>query len=68
MRALDGMSGIDRDGIHQLANTSDEGLVTIHVYAPPLMQLTVYSEAAAETRLRSLRYTVDEDLDRPWAW
>ena len=63
VRALDGMSGIDRDGIHQLANTSEEGLVTIHVYAPPLMHLTVYSEGAAETELRSLRYTVDEDLD-----
>ena len=26
---------VDRDGIHQLANTSDEHLVTVHVYAPP---------------------------------
>ena len=62
VRALDGMSGIDRDGIHRLANTSDEGLVTIHVYAPPLMRLTVYTEDAPATELRSLRYTVDDDL------
>jgi len=26
---------VDRGGIHQLANTSDEHLVTVHVYAPP---------------------------------
>jgi cysteine dioxygenase len=26
---------VDRDGIRQLANTSDEHLVTVHVYAPP---------------------------------
>jgi predicted metal-dependent enzyme (double-stranded beta helix superfamily) len=62
VRALDGLAGIDRDGIHQLANRSSEDLVTIHVYSPALMQLTVYSEDAPATQLRQLRYTPLHDL------
>jgi cysteine dioxygenase len=56
------LAGIGRDGIHQLANTTGDDLITIHLYAPPLMQLTVYSEDAPGTELRPLRYTLDEDL------
>ena len=37
------MVGLERNGIHQLANTSGEDLVTVHVYAPALMELNVYS-------------------------
>ena len=37
------MIGVDRGGIHQLANTSADDLVTVHVYAPALMELNVYS-------------------------
>lgn len=33
---------VDRHDIHQLANTSDENLVTLHVYARPLQSITVY--------------------------
>jgi predicted metal-dependent enzyme (double-stranded beta helix superfamily) len=57
-----GWTGVDRDGIHQLANTSDEHLVTVHVYAPPLTELVVYSTSAAETERRPLRYTLADDL------
>ena len=53
---------VDRGGIHQLANTSDEHLVTVHVYAPPLTELVVYSTSAAETERRPLRYTLADDL------
>ena len=57
-----GWTGVDRDGIHQLANTSNEHLVTVHVCAPPLTELVVYSTSAAETERRPLRYTLADDL------
>ena len=62
MRPGQGLAGIGRKGIHELANTGEEDLVTVHVYAPPLMQLTVYSEDAPGTEMRALRYTLAEDL------
>ena len=57
------MIGLDRDGIHQLANTSDDDLVTVHVYAPALMELNVYSLTSATVERRRLRYTLADDLD-----
>jgi cysteine dioxygenase len=57
------MVGLDRDGIHQLANTSGDDLVTVHVYAPALMELNVYSTTSAAVERRRLRYTVTDDLD-----
>jgi predicted metal-dependent enzyme (double-stranded beta helix superfamily) len=63
VRADARMVGLDRGGIHQLANTSSEDLVTIHVYAPALMELHVYSTASAVVERRRLRYTVADDLD-----
>ena len=55
-------TGVDRGGIHQLANTAAEDLVTVHFYAPPLSELVVYSTSSAETERRPLRYTLAEDL------
>jgi cysteine dioxygenase len=55
--------GVDRGGIHQLANTSSEDLVTVHVYAPALMELNVYSTTSALVERRPLRYTLADDLD-----
>ena len=57
-----GWTGVDRDGIHQLANTSSENLVTVHVYAPPLLELTVYSADSADVERRPLRYTLADDM------
>jgi cysteine dioxygenase len=57
------MIGLDRDGIHQLANTSDDDLVTVHVYAPALVELNVYSTTSAVVERRRLRYTLADDLD-----
>ena len=54
--------GVDRGGIHQLANTSQENLVTVHVYAPPLSELVVYSTIAPDVERRPLRYTLAQDL------
>ena len=55
--------GLDRNGIHQLANTSGNDLITVHVYAPALMELNVYSTTSAEVERRPLRYTLADDLD-----
>jgi hypothetical protein len=57
-----GWTGVDRDGVHQLANTSTDDLITVHVYSPPLMELTVYSLDSPQTERRPLRYTLAEDL------
>ncbi len=54
--------GVDRNGIHQLADEAAEPLVTVHVYAPPLLELAVYDTASPEVERRTLRYTLSEDL------
>jgi predicted metal-dependent enzyme (double-stranded beta helix superfamily) len=54
--------GVDRGGVHQLADTKDEPLTTIHVYAPPLRELTVFDTEASAVQKRSLRYSLTEDL------
>jgi predicted metal-dependent enzyme (double-stranded beta helix superfamily) len=53
---------VDRGGIHQLADTSDEPLVTVHVYAPPLLELNVYDTASAAVERRALRASLADDL------
>jgi cysteine dioxygenase len=58
-----GWTGVDRDGIHQLANTDEEDLVTVHVYAPALMTLNVYSLDSPQVKRQTLRYTLAEDLE-----
>ena len=62
VRPEQGWIGVDRGGIHQLANTSDEGLITVHVYAPALMELAVYSTDSPKIERRVLRYTLADDL------
>jgi cysteine dioxygenase len=57
-----GWTGVDRDGIHQLANTAAEDLVTVHVYAPPLTELVVYSTDSPVAERRPLRYTLADDM------
>ena len=54
--------GVDRGGVHQLADTADEPLVTVHVYAPPLLELTVFHTESAAVEKRALRYSLTEDL------
>lgn len=58
-----GLTGLDRGGIHQLANLSADDLVTVHAYAPPLTAVTVYSTDGAEVERRPLRYTMADDID-----
>jgi cysteine dioxygenase len=57
-----GWTGVDRLGIHQLQNTAAEDLVTVHVYAPPLSELVVYSTEASDTVRRPLPSTLADDL------
>lgn len=57
-----GWTGVDRTGVHQLANTSDEHLVTVHVYAPPLLELTVFTTDSADVERRPLRHTLVDDM------
>lgn len=57
-----GWTGVDRGGIHQLLNSTVDDLVTVHVYAPPLTELVVYSTDSAETERRHLRATLADDL------
>ena len=57
-----GWTGVDRDGIHQLLNQAEDDLVTVHVYAPPLTELVVYSTETARTERRALRSSFADDL------
>jgi cysteine dioxygenase len=57
-----GHTGLDRGGIHQLANTSDEALVTVHLYSPPLQDIVVYATDDTETSLMRLRYSLADDF------
>lgn len=55
-----GLAIVDRDEIHQLANTSDERLVTFHVYAPPLRNINVYCPNSGQVDLVTLQYTLEQ--------
>ncbi|MBI4242689.1 MAG: cysteine dioxygenase family protein [Planctomycetes bacterium] len=51
---------VDYDEIHQLANTSTRELVTIHLYAKPLKNMTTYCPNTGEVGLMNLRYTLED--------
>jgi cysteine dioxygenase len=57
-----GAATVDRCEIHQLANESAEGLVTVHLYAPPLTDIVVYSRTDPETEVQRLRYSLADDF------
>jgi cysteine dioxygenase len=58
----EGFSCVDHGEIHQLANTSGKDLVTLHVYARPLKDITVYCPNTGEIDLVQLRYTLEDDF------
>jgi cysteine dioxygenase len=62
VRPGEALIGVDRGGIHQLGNTTDEPLVTVHVYAPPLLALTVYDTESSAVEKRPLRRSYVDDL------
>ena len=45
---------VDRQQIHQLANTSEENLVTLHIYARPLKAMRVYCPDSGRSQEISL--------------
>lgn len=55
-------SSVDFAGIHQLANTSQGELVTVHVYARPLKDITVYDTATGDAKRVALRYTLEDEF------
>ena len=57
-----GFSLVDRAEIHQLANTSSEELVTLHVYAKPLRDILVYDPATGAMERVMLRYSLEQDF------
>jgi predicted metal-dependent enzyme (double-stranded beta helix superfamily) len=57
-----GAAIVDRGEIHQLANDSDRDLVTVHLYAPPLQDIVVYSRTEPTTELVRLRYSLADDF------
>jgi len=57
-----GAAVVDRGEIHQLSNESDDGLVTVHLYAPPLSDIVVYSLTEPKTDVMRLRYSLADDF------
>ncbi len=57
-----GAATVDRGEIHQLANQSEAGLVTVHLYALPLTDIVVYSRTEAHTEVQRLRYSLADDF------
>ena len=55
-------SAVDYGEIHQLANTSNDDLITVHVYARPLKDITVYEPASGEAKRVTLRYTLEDEF------
>lgn len=56
------LSLVDHGEIHQLANTSEQDLVTVHVYARPLKDITVYCPNTGEIEKVALRYTLEDEF------
>ena len=57
-----GAATVDRGEIHQLANESDSELITVHLYAPPLADIVVYSLTEPQTEVLRLRYSLADDF------
>jgi predicted metal-dependent enzyme (double-stranded beta helix superfamily) len=57
-----GISTVDYGEIHQLANTSESELVTVHVYARPLKDITVYCPNSGEIERVAMRYTLEDEF------
>jgi uncharacterized NAD(P)/FAD-binding protein YdhS/predicted metal-dependent enzyme (double-stranded beta helix superfamily) len=51
----DEIVGVDRAEIHQLANTSQQNLITLNVYAKPLQQMQVYNSVRGQSQVSSIQ-------------
>jgi cysteine dioxygenase len=52
------LAAVDRYQIHQLANTTTENLITLHVYARPLQNLQVYCPRSGQSEWVPVQYEV----------
>lgn len=50
------LASVDRHQMHQLANTADENLVTLHVYARPLQDIHVYCPQTQQVSRMAVQY------------
>jgi len=57
-----GAATVDRGEIHQLGNEAVAGLVTVHLYAPPLTHIVVYSRSEPHAEVQRLRYSLADDF------
>jgi len=55
-------SGLDRGGIHQMENDSGDDAVTLHIYAEPLRDITVYDPESGTREQVQLRYTLEDEF------
>lgn len=51
----DELVGVDRTQIHQLANTSEQNLITLNIYAKPLQQMQVYNSMSGQSQLAPIQ-------------
>lgn len=51
----DKLVGVDRAQIHQLANTSEQNMITLNIYAKPLKQMQVYNSMSGKLQLPLLQ-------------
>lgn len=56
------LTGLDVGGIHQMENTRAERAVSLHLYAEPLRDITVYAPDAPTSERISLRYTLEDEF------
>ncbi len=50
------LATVDRQQIHQLANTATQPLVTLHLYARPLEQIRVYRSGSAQPETLAVQH------------
>lgn len=55
-------SCVDYGEIHQLENTSNQDLVTVHVYARPLKDIHKYCPTTGEVDRVTLRYSLEDEF------
>ncbi len=58
----DDLAVVDCHEIHQLANTSEQNVVTLHVYARPLLDITVYCPDSGRTERVPVLYSLEDDF------
>lgn len=58
----DGLESVERYEIHQLANTTDQNLVTLHVYARPLQNIQIYCPITGRSERIAVSSIVTEEV------